>query len=319
MVVDDIIVTSKASLTIQQGTTILIADHPASRPSLPQFDRLDSSCISIRVLGALSCSGRKDKRITFSPVNKGSEQGNWYGIILDKTADKFTEIAYTDIAGAYNGITISNCKPLIRTTLIEFNDIGINCLPSGSARIYNCVIAHNFTTGIRYDHANPVVLNNIIVFNRDNGVLGDGTSKVQFEYNCVYGNTDGNLMDCDPELGVLVKGNKGSDSTDIAHNIFRDPIFAGSVSDSIAVERDVRLQTDKSRIRDTTLAKVLYDTLTDSLAAAKRHKAFVRYALSRYSPCVKAGSPAPQFHNTDGSRNTMGIYGGPEFMADQVK
>jgi len=59
---------------------------------------------------------------------------------------------------------------------------------------------------------------------------------------------------------------------------------------------------------------VIHDTLTDSLATVKRHKTYRKYALSRYSPCVNAGSNAPRFRDTDGSRNDMGVYGGPEFM-----
>ncbi|HOW98609.1 MAG TPA: right-handed parallel beta-helix repeat-containing protein, partial [Kiritimatiellia bacterium] len=36
------------------------------------------------------------------------------------------------------------------------------------------------------------------------------------------------------------------------------------------------------------------------------------YHLAPGSPCLHAGSPAPAFRNADGSRNTMGLYGGPE-------
>ena len=196
---------------------------------------------------------------------------------------------------------------------MDFNNAGIVCGGHGDACVFNCVIVYNFTTGIRISSANPTFENNIIAFNRNNGMWCDGASKITFEYNCVFGNADGNLMDCDPELGVMKKKNERKDSTDYRDNIFKNPVFAGSEYDSVAVERDVSLPTDRSRIRDTTLAKVLEPTLKDSLAAKKRSGRYMHYSLSRYSPCIHAGSPSSEFKNGDGSRNDIGLYGGSKY------
>jgi hypothetical protein len=317
LVVDDLLVTRRARLVIAPGTQVLIAQRPAASPSVPQFDRLDSSSISIRIEGALVCTGRKDKRITFSPVG-GTQRCSWYGLILDKAVGQFTEISFVDIAGAYNGISALDCNAVIRSAVLEFNNVGINCLQGGSIRLFNSVIAHNFTAGIRIQQANPQFFNNIIVYNRNNGVWCDGVSKIDFQYNCVYGNGDGDLLECDPELGLPVKASKkkaASVPVDYGHNIYADPVFAGSISDSMAVERDISLPTDKSRMRDTSIARVLYDSLVDSTAALSRRATSRRYTLSKYSPCSNAGHPGNQFRDTDQSRNDMGIYGGPEFIA----
>lgn len=39
---------------------------------------------------------------------------------------------------------------------------------------------------------------------------------------------------------------------------------------------------------------------------------YVDYRLQASSPCIDAGDPAAQYNDTDGTRNDMGIYGGPD-------
>jgi hypothetical protein len=153
-------------------------------------------------------------------------------------------------------------------------------------------------------------MNSIIAFNTINGVWSDDVSLIKLEYNCFYGNTDGNLSECNPEFGILLKINKNKDSIDFADNIFKDPIFAGSCSDSSAVENDLSLATDKSRIKDTLLAKILHDTLNDAGAANAMNKFYKNYSLSPYSPCVNAGNPGKKFNDANSTRNDMGMYGG---------
>jgi hypothetical protein len=313
IITQDVFVTRRAHLAVGPGTVILIGKATYRDKMIPQIDALDSTTIAITIEGGLDCVGRADKRISFVPQS-GEEQGpRWYGIVFRKTPDNFTELAYTDISGAYNAVSIYNCAPAIHHCRIDFNNAGIVCGGQGNARVFNSVIVYNFSTGIKVSSANPVFQNNIIAFNRNNGVWCDGASRTTFEYNCVFGNPDGNLLDCDPELGVLKKKNDRKDSTDYKNNIYKNPIFAGSESDSVAVERDVSLPTDRSRIKDTTLAKVLHLALQDSLASKKRSARYMHYSLSRYSPCIHAGSPSSDFKNGDGSRNDMGLYGGSRY------
>jgi hypothetical protein len=313
IVTQDILVTGRAHLSIGPGTVVLIGKATFRDKAVPQADALDATTIAITVEGGLDCVGRHDKRISFMPQS-GDRQGPvWYGIVFRKTPDNYAELAYADISGAYNAVSAYGCSPVIHHCRIDFNNAGVVCNAHGDVRVYNCVIAYNFATGIKISTANPVFENNIIAFNRNNGMWCDGASKITFEYNCVYGNRDGNLLDCDPDLGVMKKRNERKDSTDYKDNIYKNPVFAGSESDSIAVERDVSLPTDKSRIKDTTLAKVLEESLKDSQAAAKRNTRYKQYSLSRYSPCIHAGTPVAEFKNTDGSRADMGIYGSTRY------
>jgi hypothetical protein len=313
VITQDLLVPRSVHLSIEPGTKILIARPSAQDRAIPQIDALDSSMVAIVVEGTLSCVGRNNRHISFLPQS-GSEQGfYWYGIVFKRSSAQFTELAFTDVAGAYNAVSVLDCSPAIHHCQFTFNNIGLVCSQGGDARVYNCVFVSNAAAGIKISGSNPVMENNIIAFNRNNGVWCDGVSKMTFSYNCVFGNADGNFLECDPELGVLKKKNDNKDSVDYKNNMYKNPVFAGSQYDSLAVERDVSLPTDKSRIRDTALAKVLHAQLPDSLAAKKKALRYPPYSLSRYSPCVNAGDPSSDFKDDDGSRNDIGMYGGFKF------
>jgi parallel beta-helix repeat protein len=313
VVTQDILVTKRGHLTIGPGTTVFVGKAVYKEKTIPQIDALDSVTIAITIEGGLDCVGRPDKRISFVPQAQDRKGPQWYGIVLRKIPENYAELAYTDISGAYNAVSVYDCSPSVHHCRIDFNNAGIVCGGRGDVRVFNCVIVNNFTAGVKVSSANPVFRNNIVAFNRNNGVWCDGSSKITFEYNCVFGNPDGNLLDCDPMLGVLKKKNERKDSVDYRDNIFKNPVFAGSESDSVAVERDFSLPTDKSRIKDTSLAKVLEPALQDSTAAKKRGTRYMIYSLSKYSPCIRAGSPSQEFKNSDGSRADMGMYGSSRY------
>jgi hypothetical protein len=315
IMVGDVLVTSNAQLTISPGATILCGPALVHNSSIPQLDHADSFSVALKVEGNLDCAGKREKRIIFRAGSVGGENPAWYGIVFKKSSDGNTELAFTDISGASNGITAINCSPLVRNCIIERNNVGVRCLAKGNIRAYNCVIVNNYTSGIAMESANPIFYGNIIAFNPNSGVWCDGISKMTFKYNCVFGNADGNYLDCDPELGVPVKPDKKSkDTLDKYFNVCMNPVFAGSPDDSLAVEKDLSLPTEKSRVTDTALAKILHRTLEDSMAIKKRRAQYARYSLSRYSPCINKGNPAKEFNDANGSKNDIGIYGGPEYQ-----
>jgi hypothetical protein len=253
------------------------------------------------------------------PKKADSLKCRWYGLVLEGPENDFSEIAFTDLAGACHGLMVRNGAPLVRNSVFEFNNVGITCGTSAVPRVVNSVIARNFATGVRIHNANPAFRNNIIAFNRNTGVWSDGASNFTLEYNCIYGNPDGNLHGCDPLLGVLERVNERKDSTDFAHNLFLDPVFAGSVGDSLAASRDVTIPTDRSNVKDTALVKLMHGTVRDSTIARYMSRKTGRYELSRYSPCIDAGHPGAEYKDRDGSRNDMGIWGGKEFVEFTVR
>jgi hypothetical protein len=314
ILIGDVLVASNVRLSISPGTTVICGPAKVRSTAIEEYDHADSFLVAFKVEGGLDCLGKREKRIIFR--GPSAEEGNslWYGIIFNKVPDNTAEMAFVDVSGASNGISAIDCSPLVRHCIIEHNNIGIQCLSNGNLRAFNCVLVKNYTSGVMVQSANPVFYNNIIAFNRNNGVWCDGISRMTFKFNCVFGNADGNFLDCDPELGAPVKPDKKSkDTLDKYQNLCMNPIFAGSPADSLAVEKDLSLPTEKSRIADTSLAKILHKNLADSLAIKRRKESYARYWLSHYSPCIKKGNPAKEFNNLDGSRNDIGLYGGPDY------
>lgn len=317
-VIRDVLVTKRARLSITPGTQIIIYKPSILDNDIKQLNRLDSLNIKIIIEGALDCGGEQSKRIVFMPQEE--ERGcSWYGIVFKNAQDKYTEMSYTEIKGAYFGISVINCAPVIHHCQIEFNNVGIQLEEYGNASIYNCVIAYNYSTGIKIKSSNPVIMNNIVAFNINNGMWCDAISKITFEYNCVYGNADGNFIDCDPELGVLKKLNNNKDSVDYKNNIYKNPIFAGTEYDSMSIEKDISLPTEKSKVKDTSIARILHERLVDSIAIKSRHSSYPRYFLSKYSPCRHAANPSSEFSNEDGKRGDIGIFGATKFSPSKSK
>jgi hypothetical protein len=311
----DLLVTRKGYLIIAPGTQIIAGKPSSVDAGIDQIDHIDSQLVAVHVHGMLACQGTREKRISFTPLIKGAERCHWYGIVFDGSYDQLTEVAFTDIAGACNGIVVRGCSPMVRNCIIEYNNVGVNCLKEGNARLYNCIIARSSSCGVRVQGANPVVYNSIIFANQNNGVWCDGVSAMTFEYNCLWGNIDGNFMECDPEMGVIKpmekKGKRTADSVDARHNLCRDPMFAGTVADSLAAEQDVSTPTPANRVTDTAIVKALYDSIPKQQRPPER---FRKYELSKYSPCIDAGNPDKQFKDRDGTRSDIGIWGGPDVM-----
>jgi hypothetical protein len=315
----DLLITRTGRLTVMAGTRLLVGKPLYYDDSIPQVDNFDSQMVSIKVQGIMRFLGKRTNRIAISSANRNRNQCSWYGIVIQNTGEAFNEIAFTDIADACYGITVENARPVIRNSIIEFNNIGIRCLPRGNARVSNCIISSNVATGILISGSSPAIYNSIIAYNQNNGVWCDQASEIDLKYNCLFGNPDGNLLDCNPELGTLKKVNENKDSIDARSNIFKDPGFAGSPSDSSAGARDISRATDIKKVTDTTLARA---TMAKHADTAQSENALQveprtgqhRYTLSKYSPCRNAGNPAKEFRDPDGSRNDIGIFGGPDFM-----
>jgi hypothetical protein len=312
----DIVVPKYRRLIIAPGTKIIISSRHQDTLS-DQIDEFDKAKISIKVRGILNCVGRRSDRIVISSENKPSgENYDWYGIVFDNAQDGGNEIICTDITGAYIGISAVGCSPVVRGCVIENNHIGISCQNPGNASITNSIISCNFLCGVRVNDANPQIISCIITGNKNNGIWCDGKSKVTLSYNCFWKNADGNILECDPEFGVKVKKNDRGDSIDVVNNIFSSPVFAGSADDSIAAEKDLSNPTDSTNVKNSVIAGIIH-SFQKSQPRPRPETISERYSLSKYSPCIDAGSPDGKFKDIDETRNDMGIYGGPDFFKNQ--
>ncbi len=311
----DLIIAKLANLVIAPGTKIIIKSGPKTNFLMEPFDKADSVMFSIRVLGSISCVGRRSKPIVITPEITALADYSWRGIILDEADSRYTEIAFTEISGAVAAVTVKNSNSLIRNNALENSNIGVHCVGGGQPKIYNNLISSCFTAGIKIEKSNPQIFNNIIAFNNNAGLWCDDKSKIAFKYNCVFGNTDRNFLDCDPELGKLVRAVKNKDSTDTYGNIVADPVFMGSEAEAKAIEIDIMLQTDSTKVENK---KILH--IPNLQFGKPKRKEATKIGsetrqLSKYSPCINAGDPGGTFKNVDGTRNTMGPIGGQDFFS----
>jgi len=307
----DILIARRATLIIMPGTRVIISSGARKIIMAEPLDRIDSTLVSIRVQGSLNAVGTRNNPIVFEPERSEYASYQWRGIIFDHADLTHTELAFTEISGAVTGITIRNTNVTVRNNAIENCNIGIHAMQGGAPRIINNLISSCFTAGIKVERSNPEILNNIIAFNNNLGLWCDNSSKITFKYNCVFGNTDGNFLNCEPEFGKITRGRKGGDSTDNYNNIVSDPVFRDSPAETRAKELDVSLPSDTAKVLNPRLLSILnfqFGTppkIDSTLIGGDRRQ------LSKYSPCINAGDPGGAFKNVDGTKNTMGPMGGP--------
>jgi parallel beta-helix repeat protein len=311
----DLLIAKRANLVIAPGSQIIIKSGTKTSFLTKPFDTADSALFSIRVLGSISCVGRRSNPIVITPERTALADYSWRGIILDEADSRYTEIAFTEISGAVTAITVKNSSSLIRNNALENSNIGIHCVGGGRPKIYNNLISGCFAAGIKIEKSNPQIFNNIIAFNNNAGLWCDDKSKIVFNYNCVFGNIDRNFLDCDPDLGKLTRAVKNKDSTDARGNIVADPVFIGSAAEAKAIEIDILLQTDSTKVENKKILNIPNLPFGKSKTKEATKIGSETRQLSKYSPCINAGDPSGSFNNVDGKRNTMGPIGGQDFLS----
>jgi hypothetical protein len=316
----DLFITKIGNLVIAPGTRVIVKSGPKKEFLTKPFDNADSAMFSIRVQGSISCVGRRSNPIVFTPERTGYNDYSWRGIILDEADSRYTEISFTEISGATTAVTVRRSSPMIRNNALENCNIGLLCLNGGKPKIYNNLISDCFTAGIKIEKSNPQIINNIIAFNNNIGLWGDNKSKIVFKYNCVFGNIDRDFFDCDPDLGKLAKAvknkdSKSADSTDANGNIVADPVFIGSSAEAKAIEVDIMLRTDSSKVENKKILKMPKLSFRKTVLREQTAIGSEIRQLSKYSPCINAGDPGMSFKNNDGTRNTMGPKGGQDFLS----
>lgn len=148
----EVLVGSKATLTIEPGTVIR------------------SKGEGISVLGKLIARGDQTSLIGFESAAPGQK---WKGVIFNSTKNDDSAIEYTRIKGALTGITCLSSSPLISHNEISNNHIGLQVSESFSKpKIFGNVIASNFSSGVEISAAaSPNLEENEIRGNRQDGVF----------------------------------------------------------------------------------------------------------------------------------------------------
>jgi hypothetical protein len=308
IITNDIIIGPNARLVIEPGVTVFIEKPTTIPEGIDQFDALDSVTVSIRVLGSIYWRGLPQKPLEFKPrYNDGDEFSRWYGVILNSNRSEEISIEYATFTGAAQAINIQKGMPFIRNSIFMRNSIGLKCEGKSTARVVQSIFYENFLAGVRVNDANPYLYNNIIAFNRTNGIWSDNHSELIFEYNCVFGNEARNYRECDPLYGLNSKTNTNGDSVDFAFNLAVDPLFVGSTGEKVKIDK-LRKELIESTLKKPDKKAIL------NLDKATAYKAEKKFELSRFSPCLNAGNRSKKFREPDGSYPDLGIWGGAEFL-----
>ncbi len=306
IVTNDIVIAANARLVIEPGVEILIEKPRTVPESIDQYNHVDSLTTSIRVLGALRCIGKPNEPIIFRSRYAKDQYGHWYGIVLNSKRSKEIFVAYTNITGATTALDIQQGMPFIRHSIFEKNSIGIRSQGRARPRIFNSIFTDNFLAALRIKGSNPYIYNNIVAFNRAIGVWGDQRSKIDFQYNLVFGNEERNYLECSPLFGIPSQVNKNGDSVDYRFNLNRAPLFAGSPWEKQEImkqKKELKKETDIDSHKAQQLLK-----------KANSYEPTHRFELSEISPCQDAGHPDKRFDEPNGTKADIGLWGGSELL-----
>lgn len=174
---------------------------------------------------------------------------------------------------------------------------------SGNGLVLNCFIRDNWTGrngGGVYLREGGSLYNSVLFNNSsDNGSMN---LYVEDAYGKVVNNTF--VLAGDLEYDDNVTVSKLESGFEFLNNIvFGSNIFKVSLagSDSIVI--------DYSRLNSASIAGD--SSITDDPRFTSLDATFPDLHLLPDSPCIHAGHPGQEYNNVDGTRNTMGAYGGP--------
>jgi hypothetical protein len=210
-----------ATIQILEANTVTLQHLRFTEPGVPEEGRLSPHAV-------LSIA---ESQVTMTHCAVVGGPGR--GIVLQQGAD-FT-LQHSLIAAVWNtGVVIGNGA---RGALID-SDIR-NCHYAGvtiqsqaiEPRILRCRISGAAWHGIRYDHASPIVISNLVFANARSGIYASGRTQAQVEANVFFDN-EMNGMSCWYDNHDQISGNTfianhrealsilGASSPTLQNNIF---------------------------------------------------------------------------------------------------
>lgn len=323
LVTGDIFIPATSRLRIGPGVTVRFA---APRPcelqkrTIDQLDWSDSAYTGIKAEGTLYVLGTEEQPVVFEPENYKAGAIGWDGLRMEGQKAGMAEIAFAVFRGANQAVSVSKAGFFIHHSLFEGNNTGILAGMRGDVGIVNCAFIGNLSAGLVIRKAGPRIANNLFAGNRAYGIWADGRPAIQASYNAFWNNREAACYKCPYAVLDTAKKNANGDACDAFGNLAADPVFIGSASHEAAREADVAEATPAHLVKDPALAKLEAEARAKEEAKAEGKKKRTRefapmgrgpYVLSKYSKLIDAGHPGRDFRDRDGSRNDIGLHGGP--------
>ena len=146
---------------------------------------------------------------------------------------------------------------------------------------------------------NNIIQRAIGSYNQNNGIIVQGGARLEARNNLFY-----NLGSWSWSAGIYVEGSAGS--------FMSSNIFLGSLGRYILAPLSLNTATYNNSTASYGNGVVPQNTLVaDPLVVDTTD-----FVLGAASPARNAGNPDPRFNDIDGTRNDMGIYGGPFYDPD---
>jgi hypothetical protein len=323
LVTGDIFIPATSRLRIGPGVTVRFAKpRPCElqKKSIDQEDWSDSAYTGIKAEGTLYVLGTEEKPVVFEPENPKAGTVGWDGLRLAGQKAGMAEIAFAVFRGANQAVAAEKAGFFIHHCLFEGNNTGILAGPRGDVGIVNCDFIGNLSAGLVIRKAGPRIANNLFAENRAYGIWADGRPAIQAMYNAFWHNREEACYKCPYAVLDTTKKNANGDACDAFGNLAADPVFMGSPSYDAARAADVAEPTPAHLVKDPELAKLEAEARAKEEAKAKgkgkRKREYTPlgqgpYVLSKYSKLIDAGHPGRDFRDRDGTRNDIGLHGGP--------
>ena len=146
---------------------------------------------------------------------------------------------------------------------------------------------------------NNIIQRAIGSYNQNNGIIVQGGARLEARNNLFY-----NLGSGSWSAGIYVEGSAGS--------FMSSNIFLGSLGRYILAPLSLNTATYNNSTASYGNGVVPQNTLAaDPLVVDTTN-----FVLGAASPARNAGDPDPRFNDIDGTRNDLGIYGGPFYDPD---
>lgn len=195
----DVEVAEKATLTIMPGTTVRFAKiEPFGPEKLYPEEEKDNHFprLELFVRGKMIAKGEKDKKITFTSVEKEAKPGDWGGLNFNTSVDNVVEncvIMYADtgVHAHSSKVTVMNSEFKYNGTAIGNKNLKDNPVKCEIAVERN-LITENGGGVIVGDGMK--VLHNEISKNQFFGVYGKNLADGTVQFNNISGNGKGAIM-----------------------------------------------------------------------------------------------------------------------------